>query len=169
MLVKCGMVRAAKHITSGIVLGYHNLKHALHKVLWHMGSAGITLFAHAVRVAGAVWSRIPGSLLLLKKMLSFMPFCAQKFSGYSKVVLSPFTDTQPVMLPSLLVWNYCYTLEKCMGLKDSSFLTDFLRAKMEVNALIIHLRWLNLFLSLAEECRREPEMSCQIWTNSIIL
>lgn len=58
---------------------------------------------------------------------------------------------------------------QCMGLKDSSFLTDFCGTKFEVNALIVHLRWLNLFLSLAEECRKEPEMSCQIQTNSIIL
>jgi len=32
-----------------------------------MGWAGITLFAHAIRVVGAVWSWIPGCLLLLLK------------------------------------------------------------------------------------------------------
>ena len=100
-----------------------------------------------------------------------MSFCAQKFSGYGKAALSPSTDAQPALQPFLLVWNYCYSLEKISSLYGTErlFFPDFFGAKIEVTALIIHLRLLNLFLSLAEECRKEPEVSCQNWTNSIIL
>lgn len=111
MLVKCGMVRAAKQITSGIIPGYQHLKHALHKVLWPMGWAEMTLFAHAVRVIGAIWSWIPGSLLLLKKNAFLHAILHTKVFWSWQGCIVPSTDAQPAMLPSLLVWNYCHILE----------------------------------------------------------
>lgn len=161
MLVKCGMIRAAKHIIAGIILGYQHVKHALHKVLWPTGWAGITLFAHAFRVIGAVWSCFSSCHSVHKSFLAMVRLHCPL----------PQILNQPCSPPcwSEIVVTPWRKFPQCMGLKDSSFLTDFCGAKFEVNALIVHLRWLNLFLSLAEECRREPEMSCQIQTNSIIL